>query len=305
MESQSLTTEEIAAYTIKTGIKKVNRTTRQQFLLAILAGAFVSLGAIASNTAVHDISSVGMAKVISGLVFPVGLFMIVIAGADLFTGNCLISMAVLEKKVSFKKMVRNLTIVYIGNMIGALLFAAMEYNSGLFELSGGALGGYHIKTAVYKTGIPFGRAVILGIMCNIVVCVAIWMMYAAKDVTGKILAGFFPIFAFVISGFEHSIANMYYIPAGILAKSNPMFVEYSKVSQEGLSTLTWQSFFVNNLIPVTIGNIIGGAVFVSGIYWVITTKKKVVERVLVAEVKEEAKESYVNVVASPGNPKIV
>lgn len=273
MNNNSLSMDEIGEYTIQTGIKKVSRTLLQQFLLAVLAGMFVALGAIASNTAIHDIHNVGLAKTVAGVIFPVGLFMVVIAGADLFTGNCLISMSVFERKVSVSKMVKNLIIVYVGNFVGAITLAAMQAYTGMFDLTGGALGGLHIKYGVVKTSIPFGRALVLGIMCNIVVCIAIWMMYSAKDVTGKIIAGFFPIFAFVISGFEHSVANMYYIPAALFAKANPVYVEASHITQEALAGLTWQSFFINNLIPVTIGNFIGGSIIVSGLYWLIIKKK--------------------------------
>lgn len=273
IQSNYFTMDEIADYTIKTGIKKVSKTTLQQFLLAILAGIFVAMGAIASNTAIHDIHNVGLAKVLAGVIFPVGLFMVVIAGADLFTGNCLISLSVFEKKVRFMKMMRNLVIVYVGNMVGAITLAAMEAYSGMFDLTNGGLGGLHIKYAVHKTGLPFGKALILGIMCNIIVCVAIWMMYAAKDIAGKVLAGFFPIFAFVISGYEHSVANMYYIPAGLFAKSNELYVEASHMTEEALTGLTWKTFFINNLVPVTLGNFIGGAIVVAGIYWLIVKKK--------------------------------
>lgn len=269
MSKAYLTPGEIADYTIEAGMKKVQRTYVQQFMLAVLAGVFVALGAIASNTAVHDIANKGIAKTVAGTIFPVGLLLVVIAGADLFTGNCLISMAVLDKKVRLRKMITNLCIVYVGNMVGAIFFAGMEAYSGMFDMTEGALGGYHIKNAAYKTSLPFGKALILGIMCNVIVCLGVWMMYAAKDIAGKVLAGFFPIYAFVISGYEHSVANMYYIPAGIFAKANHVYVEASHLGAEALNSLTWKSFFINNLVPVTIGNIIGGAIFVGAVYWYI------------------------------------
>ncbi len=264
-----LTPPEIVEYTIETGVKKVKRSFMQQFMLAFMAGVFVSLGAIASSTAIHDIANKGLSKTLAGVIFPVGLILVVIAGAELFTGNCLISVAVLDRKVKLMEMVKNLIVVYFGNMVGAVLFAWMESYSGMFDLSGGALGAYHIKTAAYKTSLPFGRALVLGIMCNVIVCLGVWVMYAAKDIAGKVLAGFFPIFAFVISGYEHSVANMYYIPAGIFAKANHLYVEASHLQAEALSTLTWRGFFINNLIPVTIGNIIGGSLFVGAMYWYI------------------------------------
>lgn len=273
MDRNYLIPEEITDYTIRAGVKKANRTVFQQLMLSILAGAFIAMGAIASNTAIHDISNPGISKLVAGAIFPVGLLMVVIAGAELFTGNCLLSLALFEEKISLYQMIKNLFIVYAGNFIGSLGFAWLEANSGLFDLNSGKLGALHIKTAIYKTGLSFSKALILGIMCNVIVCIAVWMMYGAKDLSGKVWAGFFPIFAFVISGYEHSVANMYYIPAGLFAKSNPLYVKAGGFASEALAGLTWKSFIITNLLPVTIGNIIGGALFVGGIYWLIFKKK--------------------------------
>jgi formate/nitrite transporter len=242
-------------------------------ILAILAGAFIAFGAEGSSMAAYgllaDPQTYGLGKALAGAIFPVGLILVVIAGAELFTGNILIAGAVAARRVSPGAMLRNWGIVYLGNFIGAILIAWFIIVGG--QLHGGAdmLGAMTIKIAAGKTALGFPSALVLGIMCNWLVCLAVWMSYAAGSVIGKIAAIFFPVMAFVLSGFEHSIANMYYIPAGILAKANPDLVDAALgigVSPEQLAGLTWGSFFGHNLPPVTLGNIIGGAVFVSFAY---------------------------------------
>ncbi len=148
----------------------------------------------------------------------------------------------------------------------------MMYQSGLFTSEADVLGAVTIKIAAYKTGLSFLQAFYLGIMCNWLVCLAVWLSYGADTMAGKIFGIFFPIWLFITSGFEHSVANMYYIPAGILAKANEHFVELSHVSAEALNHLTWSSFFINNLVPVTLGNIVGGGVFVGIAYWFVYKK---------------------------------
>lgn len=271
MAKNYLTPQDITEYTIEGGCQKVNRTVMTVFLMAIMAGVYIALGALASSTASHAVVNKGIAKLVAGAVFPVGLMFVLINGADLFTGNCLVVMAVCEKKTTMLQFVKNLSIVLIGNFVGAVMIAYLEVGSGMLRMSDNAFGGYVIKTAAGKVNLPFKEALFLAIICNIFVCAGVWMMYAAKDVAGKVLAGFFPILAFTISGAEHIVANMYYIPAGIFAKSNPAFVEASHVGVEELANLTWGGFFVNNFIPVTIGNIIGG-LFIGLMYYVIYKK---------------------------------
>jgi formate transporter len=160
--------------------------------------------------------------------------------------------------------------VYLGNFIGSIVIVLCIIWSGQFNFSDGLLGGFSIKVAVYKTGLTFGNAFFMGILCNWLVCMAVWMAFATKDITGKLLAIFFPIWLFITSGFEHSVANMYYIPAGILAKANPSWVKAAAslgVTPEKLAHLNWGTFVWNNLIPVTLGNIVGGSLFVGIIYW--------------------------------------
>jgi formate/nitrite transporter len=164
-------------------------------------------------------------------------------------------------------MLRNWIIVYAGNLIGSLFIAYMMMNSGLFSSGAGVLGAVTVKIAANKVNLAFLQAFYLGIMCNWLVCLAVWLSYGAESMAGKILGIFFPIWLFITSGFEHSVANMYYIPAGIMARSNPVFSELAGLSQEMLDKLTWSGFFINNLIPVTLGNIVGGGLFVGMAYW--------------------------------------
>lgn len=272
------TITEVIEQNIQNGIKKTNLTTKKLILLGIAAGFFIGIGAEASSLAMHGISNVGLARTVAGAVFPIGLMLIVLLGGELFTGNCLISMAVYDKKAKLKGMIRNLTIVYISNFIGAALMAWMINNCGQLNFSDGGAGAFTIKVALGKVGIDPMQAIVSGILCNVLVCLAIFMAATAKDVAGKCIAIFFPIFVFVISGFEHCVANMYYIPAGILAAHNPLYAakatELYGITAEQLSGLNFGTMF-SNLLPVTIGNIIGGMVFVGLLYWYLYRKKEV------------------------------
>ncbi|EEA85706.1 formate/nitrite transporter family protein [Peptacetobacter hiranonis] len=272
------TITEVIEQNIQNGIKKTNLTTKKLILLGIAAGFFIGIGAEASSLAMHGISNVGLARTVAGAVFPIGLMLIVLLGGELFTGNCLISMAVYDKKAKLKGMIRNLTIVYISNFIGAALMAWMINNCGQLNFSDGGAGAFTIKVALGKVGIDPIQAIVSGILCNVLVCLAIFMAATAKDVAGKCIAIFFPIFVFVISGFEHCVANMYYIPAGIFAAHNPLYAakatELYGITAEQLSGLNFGTMF-SNLVPVTIGNIIGGMVFVGLLYWYLYRKKEV------------------------------
>lgn len=272
---------EIGLRTIETCINKVNISSINQLLLGFLAGAFIAFAAEGSNMAAFNLlvkpETYGLGKSLAGCVFGTGLMMVLIAGGELFTGNTLIFFSVLEGKIKLTKMLKNWFFVYIGNFIGSVFIAYMIAKSGLLNSGLNTLGALTIKIASYKVELPFISAFYLGIMCNWLVCLAVWMSYAAKDITGKIAAVFFPIWLFVTSGFEHSIANMYYVPAGIFAKTNIDWVEASHISSEQLTNLNWDKFLINNLIPVTLGNIVGGLIFVSGIYWFIYSKKEKLE----------------------------
>ncbi|NLO97677.1 MAG: formate/nitrite transporter family protein [Peptococcaceae bacterium] len=261
---------EIAHNYIESGRKKLTYPLYKTLVLSILAGAFIAFAAQGSNVAVHTISSAGIAKALAGALFTTGLMMVVITGAELFTGNTLIVVSCMAKKTRRLTMFKNWLIVYFGNFIGSLIIVLLIVYSGQLDLSGGLLGGFTLKVAAHKTGLTFSQAFFLGILCNWLVCLAVWMASAAKDIAGKLLAIFFPIWLFVTSGFEHSVANMYYIPAGILAKLNPDWVSQAialGVTPEKIEQLTWGAFIVYNAIPVTLGNIIGGSVFVGMMYW--------------------------------------
>lgn len=261
---------DIAESTIKSGVNKGNLPLIKMILLGIMAGAFIALGGVASNVAVHGIADVGLARTLAGAIFPVGLMLVVFTGSELFTGNCLMLTAVLDKKLKVIQMIKNLVIVYFSNLIGALIIDVLVFFSGQFNYSAGGLGAYTIKVALAKTTIDPSTAIVSGILCNILVCLAIIMAGAAKDVTGKILAIFFPIWAFVICGFEHCVANMFYIPAGILAATNSDYVQKANelygITAEQCTALTHFNG-IESFLFVTIGNIIGGMIFVGLIYY--------------------------------------
>ena len=271
MEKAYLTPKEIVTATIETGIKKVKTKPLNQFILGILAGSFIAFASEGSNMAAFNLfakpETYGLGKALAGVVFATGLMLVIIAGGELFTGNTLITIGVLEKKIKLKDMLSNWFFVYLGNFVGAVFIAYMMNMSGLFNSGDNMLGGITLKIAAYKTHLTFSQAFYLGIMCNWLVCIAVWMSYGAKDIIGKCFAIFFPISLFITSGFEHSIANMYYIPAGILAKSNASWVEASGLTAEKLAHLNWSTFITKNLVPVTIGNIVGGVILVAGVYW--------------------------------------
>ena len=241
------------------GAAKTQKPTAQLILLGILAGFLIAIAAAATNTAVHGIPEVWICKTICGLLFPFGLGMVILCGAELFTGNNLIVISLLDERCTIKGLLRNWVIVYLANFAGSLLVAAGCAFFGQMSMSGNLLAVTTMKTALAKVNLPFGNALVLGILCNILVCLAVLMAGCAKNVTGKILGAFLPICFFVLCGFEHSVANMYYIGAGLFAKAVPAYAETAAAVGLDLSTLTWGSFLVKNLLPVTIGNIIGGA----------------------------------------------
>lgn len=270
MNNNFLSASEIAEFTVNAGVKKANLTVINQFVLGILAGAFIAFGAQAANMASHTIANVSIGKFIGGLIFPVGLMFVLMAGAELFTGNCLMIMSFTDRKITLLQLLRSWVMVYLGNLTGGILIAFLISWSGQLNYTSGLLGGFTLKAAAGKVNLSFMNAFVLGILCNIIVCLAVWISFGAKDGITKMFCAFFPIWLFVASGFEHSVANMYYIPAGIIAKCNPVYVAKaleSGVSQSAIDSLNWCSMFTNNLLPVTLGNIIGGSCFVGLSYW--------------------------------------
>ncbi len=257
--------KEIIEANMKGAVTKATLPLGRMIVLGIMAGMFIALGGAISNTAVHDIANVGLARTLAGVIFPVGLLMIILVGGELFTGNCLMIMATMNKQIKVSALLRNLVVVYFSNLLGSLIIDVLIFYSGNLDYTGGALGAYTIKVALGKVNIAPGKAIVSGILCNFLVCMAILMATSAKDVIGKIFATWFPIFAFVIGGFEHIVANMFYIPTGILAASNPDYVakaqELYGITSEQLSALDL-SGLIHNFIPVTIGNVLGGMVFI-------------------------------------------
>ena len=257
---------QIVAGNIAAANTKTQTSMLRMILLGIFAGMFIACGASASSVAMHAISNVGLARLVAGCVFPVGLMMIVFVGGELFTGDCLMIMGCMHKEFSIWKMIKVLIVVWISNLIGSVLFAAMVNASTQYNFTSGLLGAFTIKVAMGKLGMSFSSAFISGILCNFFVCIAVLMAAAAKDIAGKVWAIFFPIMAFVVSGYEHCVANMYYIPAGIFAAGNEAYVQkametygYTAAQLEGLN---WENMLIANLLPVTLGNIVGGMVLV-------------------------------------------
>jgi formate/nitrite transporter len=250
------------------GVRKAEAPHLATFTLAILAGAFISLGAVFATTVAAGASGVvpyGIVRLLAGLVFTVGLVLVVVGGAELFTGNNLIVMAWAGRKVTSPALLRNWTIVYAGNFVGAVGTAVLVFVSRQYTFGGGSVGTAALATAAAKVNYDFVQAVALGVLCNALVCLAVWLTFSARSTIDRIAAIILPIAAFVAAGFEHSIANMYFIPIGLLIKVfDPAFTAASGVDVSGL---TWESFIVANLIPVTLGNIIGGAVLVAAVYW--------------------------------------
>lgn len=255
-----------------TGEGKCKNKPLKVFVLAILAGIFIGYGAASSTTAAHAITNVGLARLVSGAVFPVGLIMVILMGAELFTGDCLIAISVLGGRVKVGAMIKTLVIVYIGNFVGSIILALIVANAGALNYSSGALAANVVKIAVGKCSLSFGNALLSGILCNIIVCMAVIMAAAGKSVGCKILATYFPILAFVTAGFEHSVANMYYITVALFANAMPKYAEAIVAAGVDTTALTWGNLFVKNLIPVTIGNIIGG-VFIGFMLWYGHSKK--------------------------------
>jgi formate/nitrite transporter len=276
---------EMAGKAEAVGIRKANMDAVTMFALSILAGAFIALGAIYATTVSAGAGAMpyGVARLLAGLVFCLGLVLVIVAGAELFTGNNLIVMAWANGKVSTSKLVRNWTIVWTGNFVGAIATAVIMLLTKQYMFGKGSVGVAALGTAAAKAGLDPIQAFFLGVMCNALVCVAVWLCFSARSTTDKILSIIFPISAFVAAGFEHSIANMYFIPVGLLIKqfavpafwaSDALAKAEPAITVATYAKLTWSNFFINNLIPVTLGNIVGGALMVGLMYWFIYLRPK-------------------------------
>ena len=276
------------------GVVKAHLGPFRMFALAVLAGAFIAMGAIFATTATAGASGMmpfGISRVVAGVVFSLGLILVVVAGAELFTGNNLIVMAWASGKVSTRLLLQNWGIVYLGNFVGAVATAVLMYFSGQFNFGQGAVGAAALATANAKTGLDFAQALVLGILCNALVCLAVWLTFSARTTTDRILAIVPPITAFVAAGFEHSIANMYFVPLGLFIKAAAPASFWQAIGKApaDYASLTWSNFFAKNLLPVTIGNIIGGAVMVGAVYWFVYLRARVVPAASAGEHYERAR----------------
>lgn len=275
MNNAMLTPEKIVGAVIQAGKAKGERSASALAVLGILAGALIAFAAYASTMASYNLlanpDTYGIGRCLLGAMFSMGLIMVVITGAELFTGNALMTLAVIEKRISMGQMLRNWGIVYLANFAGAFLIAWLVAQTGLLGSGGGALGEMTVKIALGKVNLSFLKAFCSGILCNWLVCMAVWMAFASDSLGGKAVAIFGPIWLFATSGFEHSVANMYYIPAGILAKNQYGLTGFF---DSELAQLNWGSFISNNLVPVTLGNLVGGIICVGMAYWFAYYRKK-------------------------------
>jgi formate/nitrite transporter len=276
---------EMAARAEILGVRKAEMPFLKMFMLAVLAGAFIALGAIFATTIGAGAMAVtapdgeivlntglpfGVTRLLMGLVFSLGLILVVVGGAELFTGNNLIVMAWANGKVTGSSLLRNWVIVYLGNFLGSIGTVLLMFLTRQYTFGANSIGITALRIGVAKVELGVVQAIALGILCNALVCLAVWLTYSARSTMDKILAIIFPITAFVAAGFEHSIANMYFVPYALFVKDfDPAFVTTVADKIPGIERLTWPAFLVNNLIPVTLGNIIGGAVLVAAVYWAI------------------------------------
>ncbi|GHT15735.1 formate/nitrite transporter [Planctomycetales bacterium] len=274
----ALTPQEITQTISDSGVAKGAKSAVSLFILGILAGVYIAFASEGSSMAAFNLladpKTYGLGRCLAGLIFPGGLMLVVIAGGELFTGNTMMLLPLIQKRISVFALLRNWFIVYAGNFAGSVFLAYLIVHSGQLHSGADLLGGVTVKIAATKCHYTFTEALCLGIMCNWLVCLAVWMAAGAKDVTGKIFAIFFPIWLFITSGFEHSVANMYYISAGLFMKYQPLNCDVY-IPDEVFNSLTWTNFFFANLIPVTLGNIIGGGVFVALAYYYAYRTKQV------------------------------
>jgi formate transporter len=250
------------------GVSKGYLDAATMFALAVLAGAFIALGAnLATIALTNNGLGYGVSRLLAGVVFSLGLILVIVGGAELFTGNNLIIIAWASGKLSTSRLLRNWAIVYVGNFAGALSTAVGVYISRQWTFDAYHVGATALTIANAKVNYDFLSAFALGVFCNALVCLAVWLCFSARTTTDKILAIVPPITAFVAAGFEHSIANMYFIPMGLLLRDHQHVLEVAGRSVEQLANLTWSGFVVHNLFPVTLGNLFGGTIMVAAVYW--------------------------------------
>jgi formate transporter len=275
----------------ESGVKRVSIDPLTLFVLSVLAGAFVAFGAIFATTVSAGSIAIttadgansysaglpyGVVRLLSGLAFSLGLILVVVGGAELFTGNNLIVMAWASGKVKTRSLLLNWTITFAGNFVGAILTAGLMFYTDQYEFGGGSVGLTALTTANTKVSHAVVPTLTLGIMCNALVCLSSWMCYSARTAVDKIFTIIPPVTAFVAAGFEHSIANAYFIPIALFIKAGAPESFWASIGKTAADfpALTWGNFFVGNLVPVTIGNIIGGSIMVAAVYWFVYLRKK-------------------------------
>ena len=274
----ALVPAEMAARAEQVGVAKAQMNVVRMVVLAVLAGAFISLGAVFSTSVVAaagDGLPYGVRQLLAGVVFSLGLILVLVGGAELFTGNNMIVMAWANGKVSTPLLLRNWAVVYVGNLAGAMATAGLVFVSGQFAFGNGAVGAAALGIAQGKTGLGFVQAVALGILCNALVCLAVWLTFSARNTTDRVVSIIPPIAAFVTAGFEHSVANMYFIPVGLFIKAGAPESFWAAIGRSATDygSLTWSRFVFGNLIPVTLGNVIGGAGLVGAVYWFVYLRR--------------------------------
>ncbi|MEK7750133.1 MAG: formate/nitrite transporter family protein, partial [Planctomycetota bacterium] len=255
----------------KVAMVKAKLSFAQTLLLGILAGVYIAIGAQFATFVISDSTlHFGLNSLIAGIVFSLGLMLVVVGGAELFTGNCLFIMGYISKRITTYEMLNNWTVSFIGNLIGSLTMVYWMSQTHQWEFFHNMVGAKALLIANTKVNLSFSAALARGVLCNAMVCLAIWLCFSGRSVADKILSIVFPIGGFVASGFEHCVANMYFIPMGVVLKKHPEVVaaaEKMAGKTLDLSQLTWKGFFVNNLFPVTLGNIVGGVILVGIMFW--------------------------------------
>ena len=265
---------EITDNYMKASVGKAASPAWRLFVLAVAAGLLIGLGGVTSSTAAHALDNAGMVRLVSGLIFPVGLMMVILMGTELFTGNALMITAALDGRITWGRLLRNWGIVFAGNLVGAVALAACMAFFGQLNIGGGDLAVYTAMVGAAKSSMPWMNAFVLGIFCNLMVCIAVYQANTAQDTAGRILGIFFPIMGFVLAGFEHCVADMYYVPAGIFAYLNPAYTGMIDAAGVHTAVLTFGQFITANLIPVTLGNIVGGVLVGLTMYACHRTKTK-------------------------------
>lgn len=279
---EALLPQEIAEKAEALGIQKTRRDAPTLFVLGILAGAFIALGAMFATAVLAGADGVlpfGVSRLIAGLVFCLGLILVVAGGAELFTGNMLMVMALAARKLSLAAVLRAWAIVYAGNFVGALGTALLVFLSGHYLAGQGAVAAVALQLGLHKAALPFDQALFLGTLCNVLVCLAVWLSLGARSTTDKVLAIVFPVSAFVVAGFEHSVANMYIIPLAWLIK---VFAPEGLWTQLGTTAASFGALtpygLIRNLVPVTLGNMFGGGVLVGCVYWFVYLRHRPAQR---------------------------